>query len=112
MIFTSESSEESSEVNINKVDKNIHDTESMMNDNSICLRKFTNQYKKNNTLAIIKKGTNNPKIEKNEKVLGESCGIKKLNNKSSARIVLMKYRILFKNERFFIQFIAIMICLV
>lgn len=112
MIFTSELFEESSELNINRVVKNIHDTVSMMNDNNICFRKLTNQYIKNNTFAIIKNGTNKPKIEKNEKVLGESCGIKKLNNKSSAKIVLMKYRILCKNENFFIQFFVLMICLV
>lgn len=112
MTFTSESFEISSEVNINKVVKNIHDTVRMMNDNSICLRIFTSQYRKNNTLAMIKNGTNNPKIEKKEKALGESCGMKKLNNKRRAKIVLMKYRILFRNESFFIRLLDLMICLV
>ena len=72
MIFTSESLEVSSGVNMNNVVKNIQDTASIMNDNSICLRKLISQYKKNNTLAMIKKGTNKPKMEKNEKFLGDS----------------------------------------
>lgn len=72
MIFTPESFELSSEVNMNNVVKNIHDTASIMNDNSICLRKLISQYKKNNILDRIKKGTNKPKMEKNEKFLGES----------------------------------------
>lgn len=112
MIFTSELFEELSLVSTKSVVKNIHETVRMINDNNICLRKLTSQYKKNNTFAMIKKGTNKPKIEKKEKVLGESCGIKKLNNKNSAKIVLMKYRILCKNESFFIRFFNLMIYLV